>query len=73
MISPVNPKLECFIIEVLRNDLWKKVCHPHAPNVTYKFFTYNDADAWVRRNLDDFVYEVKQKTLTYDHRTGSWH
>lgn len=51
------------------------MCHPHAPNVAYKFFTEGDADEWVRKNLDgieDLMYEVKPKTLTYSRQYDVW-
>ncbi len=66
---------DCFTISILRNDLWREVCHPHAPNVAYKFFTEGDADEWVRKNLDgieDLMYEVKPKTLTYSRQYDVW-
>lgn len=72
MITPANKVLECFIVRVHRNGLWRNMCHPHAPGVTYKFFTYNDADGWARRNIDDFQYEIKPETLVYNPHFGTW-
>jgi len=72
MIRPANPLLVCFTIKVLRYDMWRKVCHPHAPGITYKFFTYNDADEWVRKWLDDFVYEITSETLVYNSHFDTW-
>lgn len=75
MMNSSYLELVCFTIAVHRNDLWKDVCHPHAPGVAYKFFTEDDADEWVRKNLkeiEDLMYEIKPKTLKYDQRTGSW-